>query len=652
VSHVLLLPFGTAGSVYPFVALGRMLRARGHRVTMIAANAYAPAAGLAGLDFAGIGDRELDGMLADPRLWTWRDAARVAYASAARSANDYVDAVDRIVAADGMPDLMLAPMVNFGARIAREKHGIPLVTVHLHPLMFVNATALPLLSPAARVLRMLPRWLRKALLKAPNPSDRFALRDVRACCIAHGVDPPLSLWRQWWHSPDGVLALFPQWFAPSLPDWPHNLLQWDFPLEDLAAEQPLEPQLLRFLEAGPKPVVFTAGTGQYHAASFFATATKIVERSGCRAVFVTRKPEQLPPRLPDTIHWAGYAPFSRLLPHARAVVHHGGIGTVAQAFAAGVPQLVVAMSLDQPDNAERVERLGAGVAMQASRFTADAALPLLERCLHDGALHAAARDCAARMRPRPPAEPLVTWLESREVPSRRHRVDSPPAGRDPPVFLVPGLGSDSRTFRGPWAEIPGAVFVEWPDYGGEMSIEAVARFVADAWRIPDGAVVVASSFGGVIALEIARTRKLRAVVLIASSPDPHDFDGVRAMRRFARVAPVTAIQRVLRAREGIRRERYGRDPTPFRRALLDAIEQFSVTSVPFYVRMLDAVDRWPGYAGAGTRIVRIHGRQDRKVRVPANADLLLDGGHLIVMSHARECVDFIAAALRDLRTAT
>jgi rhamnosyltransferase subunit B len=42
------------------------------------------------------------------------------------------------------------------------------------------------------------------------------------------------------------------------------------------------------------------------------------------------------------------------------VVHHGGIGTVATALAAGTPQLILPLAWDQPDNAARVKRLGVG----------------------------------------------------------------------------------------------------------------------------------------------------------------------------------------------------------------------------------------------------------------------------------------------------
>ena len=49
------------------------------------------------------------------------------------------------------------------------------------------------------------------------------------------------------------------------------------------------------------------------------------------------------------------------------MVHHGGIGTVANAIAAGVPQLIRPICFDQMDNGMRVKRLGAGDCLRARR---------------------------------------------------------------------------------------------------------------------------------------------------------------------------------------------------------------------------------------------------------------------------------------------
>jgi UDP:flavonoid glycosyltransferase YjiC (YdhE family) len=64
-----------------------------------------------------------------------------------------------------------------------------------------------------------------------------------------------------------------------------------------------------------------------------------------------------------------YAPYSELFPRAVAIVHQGGIGTTAQAMRSGRPLLVMPYAHDQPDNAERVARLGIARTIPRQRYT-------------------------------------------------------------------------------------------------------------------------------------------------------------------------------------------------------------------------------------------------------------------------------------------
>jgi UDP:flavonoid glycosyltransferase YjiC (YdhE family) len=103
---------------------------------------------------------------------------------------------------------------------------------------------------------------------------------------------------------------------------------------------------------------------------------------------------QLPSPLPAHATQLPFVPFREALANAAALVHHGGIGTCAQAFAAGVPQLVVPISpiYDQTNNAARVERLGAGIVTPRKRFRANDAINALEVLLRSRAI---AQRCGA-----------------------------------------------------------------------------------------------------------------------------------------------------------------------------------------------------------------------------------------------------------------
>ncbi|MBE7493518.1 MAG: glycosyltransferase family 1 protein [Verrucomicrobiaceae bacterium] len=409
-ANILLLPFGSAGDVFPFIWLGRQLLARGHRVTMITAGLFEEHARRAGLDFGAWGKAdEFEAMVRDPRIWKPGRGTKFVFDLAVGAVEPHLAAIE----SRGKPDMILAPGTAFAGRLARQKHGTPLITVHLQPAVFLSAHETPLLHPAMKQLRALPVWFKKALFSLPNPVDLFALPKIRPICAKHGVKPPRSLWREWWDSPDGVLALFPAWFAAPQPDWPKNLLQWTFPLEDLAKEQPLSPALQAFLAAGEPPIVFTPGSANVQAARFFDVAAKAVAKAGCRAVFVTREPRQVPASLPPQIHVEEYAPFSTLLRHTAVLVHHGGIGTMSQAFAAGVPQLIMHMAHDQPDNADRVERLGAGIGLGVRHFNPERVARELSRLLQDRLIRDAAARCAALLDPKPDNNALMQWIERR-----------------------------------------------------------------------------------------------------------------------------------------------------------------------------------------------------------------------------------------------
>lgn len=379
-------------------------------MTMVTTVIFAKAAEAAGIGFVGLGtEEEVEAIAKDRRIWKLGIGTKLVLDHAVAWSPRYLEAMENL----GLVDLMMAPLTAFGARLAREKHGIPLITVHLQPMVFMSAYETPLLHPSFAWLRSLPVGLRKFLFSLPNAVDLLARPGIRKICREIGVPPPRSIWREWWHSPDGVLALFPSWFGKPQPDWPANLFQADFPMEDLTAEVAMQPELAEFLAAGEKPVVFTPGSANVLAEKFFASATEAVKRLGIRAVFVTRMKNQIPAGMVGRILQVEFVPFSKLLGHASAFVHHGGVGTMAQGFRAVVPQLVMAMSHDQPDNAERLRKLGSGIALMAGDFTPERVTKELSRLLGESRFAESAE--MLRKKTEEAADPveMIRWVEDR-----------------------------------------------------------------------------------------------------------------------------------------------------------------------------------------------------------------------------------------------
>jgi UDP:flavonoid glycosyltransferase YjiC (YdhE family) len=169
-------------------------------------------------------------------------------------------------------------------------------------------------------------------------------------------------------SPQKIIGLFPDWFAPPAPDWPPQAQLTGFISFDDAREDSVSAAVEDFLKTGEPPLIFTPGTAMHHAAGFFSASLEACRLLGRRALLLTGNRSQLPSSLPAGVMHCPYLPFSKILPRGAALVHHGGIGTTAQALAAGIPQLVMPMAYDQPDNAARTERLGVGASISPARY--------------------------------------------------------------------------------------------------------------------------------------------------------------------------------------------------------------------------------------------------------------------------------------------
>jgi pimeloyl-ACP methyl ester carboxylesterase len=195
------------------------------------------------------------------------------------------------------------------------------------------------------------------------------------------------------------------------------------------------------------------------------------------------------------------------------------------------------------------------------------------------------------------------------------------------LFLLPGMGANHRMYAAPaWQTLPNARFLDWPEYHAENSIAALAdRMIAEA-GIREGDTVIGSSLGGIVGCEIANRLQLRSLVLVGSAQAPAEISALLALLHpFAALAPLELI-----------RVSAGKLPG-------ELCAMFADSQADFIRAMCHAIFSWPGLDTARLRPLRIHGRHDRVIRPPAAVDLLLEGGHLLAMTHAVECVEFLNA---------
>jgi MGT family glycosyltransferase len=113
---------------------------------------------------------------------------------------------------------------------------------------------------------------------------------------------------------------------------------------------------------------------------------------------------------PPNVTVAQWVRHADVLPHCSAIITHGGHGTVMKALIAGIPQVVVPLGRDQPDNAARVVYAGAGVRLRKNA-SARALRAAVARVIEDPRYRAGAARMASRLAAERDANLAVDELE-------------------------------------------------------------------------------------------------------------------------------------------------------------------------------------------------------------------------------------------------
>ena len=369
---VLLLTFGTGGDLQPFVVLAAALAERGYRTLLLVPRFHEKVVQDTGLPYVTFGmHQHSQSVLDDPDLWDERKGFGVVWRGLLPSL-DEVRALLVSHAQAGACTVLCHPFLVPVAAMAKEQQAnLRLVCAYLAPST-LRTVHDPLTVGSLNVPTWLPRSLRRALWRA---IDRFwidpdLLPGLNAVRTTQGLKPMASFLPHMESASDASVGLFPAWFAGRQPDWPATFVEGHFPLRTTSPLQRLPAALEDFLVAGDAPIAFTPGTGYRHAAGYFENALSVLRALGKRGLFLTAYGDQVPGPLPPEVRWQPCAPFDLLLPRVALLVHHGGIGTTAEALRAGVRQLILPFAFDQFDNGRRVQHLNAGSVLPASRANA------------------------------------------------------------------------------------------------------------------------------------------------------------------------------------------------------------------------------------------------------------------------------------------
>lgn len=226
-----------------------------------------------------------------------------------------------------------------------------------------------------------------------RPINRFR-RKVGAPPMKGGIIP---------ESGDALLNLLPvsRHIVPPNPRWAEGNFITGYWFADQPDWTP-PADLCAFLDAGERPVVVSLGAMSIGALDAQETAGIVLQAAAQADMrLIVQGWDDVWPSLdaPETVFHAGPMPHGWLFAQAAAAAHHGGFGTTASGFRAGVPAVVIPHILDQFYWGERVQANGCGPAPIArKKLTVEALCAAFDRAARDSAMRATAARLGEQVR--------------------------------------------------------------------------------------------------------------------------------------------------------------------------------------------------------------------------------------------------------------
>jgi UDP:flavonoid glycosyltransferase YjiC (YdhE family) len=418
--RIVISTFGSFGDVHPYVAIALELKARGHAPVIATSDIYREKMDAIDIEFRPV----------RPDMPSYDQPDKVAEliegAMDARVGGEKVldmilpylrDAYEDLSAAAEDADLLLTHPLPFVGPMVAQLRKIPWVSSVLAPASFLSVYD-PLVPPQwpwlYHLMRLSP-WVGRGVMALGMKKLDKLMQPVLALRAELGLprgEQPVCSGQ---HSPTKVLALFSKLMAKPQPDWPPNTVVTGFSFydrRDYFGETETPPDLLKFLDKGSPPVVFTLGSSAvWVARDFYRDSIAAARALGRRALLLVGPPRNMPATLPEGIAAFEYAPYSEVLPRACAIVHQGGVGTTGHGMRSGKPVLILPHAHDQFDNAARIVRLGSGRVLPRPRYNVQSAIRELRALLDNPAYASSAAQVGETVREEQGARVAVDEIE-------------------------------------------------------------------------------------------------------------------------------------------------------------------------------------------------------------------------------------------------
>jgi sterol 3beta-glucosyltransferase len=371
--RAVLTNFGTTGDIQPFLALATELRRAGHKPILALSPTFSSRAAELDFEFVPIGpdlqkvQTEIIATMLELVVANSVEKLRALFEPLAQA---LPRTFEDLKAACHGADVLISGPLQPASRMVHEVTGIPFVSVQIAHFGGRGRPA-----------------LQQATASFINP--------FRTCLGLQPLQNPLSLDA---NSKQLSLYAISRHVFKTPKDWPaSDYLTGYFFFDDNKWRPPQE--LLKFIEASEPPILITLGSTTYENTGKLSNVIlEAIQWSNQRAIIqhgwsgLATGTNHNP-----NIYTLGPAPHHWLFPQVSCIVHHGGAGTAAAAFRAGIPSIFILHGA--PIHSTMAQELGcAGPPISYWDLTAERLAAAIDQTLNTPAYYEAAAMLGERIR--------------------------------------------------------------------------------------------------------------------------------------------------------------------------------------------------------------------------------------------------------------
>lgn len=327
---ITILTLGTRGDVQPYAVLGKALTARGHQVSLSTAKNFKQLVESYQLDFHPIdadyeqilNSDEGKKMLKGNPFAIQRNFSKLISPIIEQSLNEFYALAQASDLTIYRPKTLANVFTNQLSKLAIKAAVVPAM---------METTAFP--NPSMSGFRI-PEFLYKLSYKINDLKFKILRKPIKQFHLQNGLDEEFPV-----NSDEVCLYGISSHFLERPQDWPVNHHLTGFWFSD--RYEPLPEDIEQFIGAGPEPLLVTFGSMPLPK-NLSNLIAKAAQQLNQRFLIVKGWGDLDTVELSNSenIKIIEPVPFESLFTKVHAIVHHGGIGTVAECLRAGKPMFI------------------------------------------------------------------------------------------------------------------------------------------------------------------------------------------------------------------------------------------------------------------------------------------------------------------------